>query len=177
MPPYGMRQDDILGVRSRLAWVNANVEPKNRWNLKNFADMATWSQGHTNPGSSGSLVMTNLSATTVNRGNQITFRNVHLENRGNLASSNVTLKFYLSWNPTISSGDTELASYTWNTFGGHSYWSGPLVATVPASLAPGTYYAGWVVTTNSSDLTTGNNTAVLLRDSSASFAPQTVQVQ
>jgi hypothetical protein len=170
------RADDYLGVRDRLDWVNKNVAA-NRWNLRSFADMATWSQAHSNPGTSGSLVMTSLSATTAKRGDRITFRNVHVENRGDAAAANVTLKFYLSWNATVSNIDTEIASYTWNSFGGHSSWSGPLDAVVPTSLAPGTYYAGWIVTTDTAELTPANNTAVLLQGYSANFASQTIVVQ
>ncbi len=169
------RTNDHRGVRNMLEWVNANIEA-NRWNLRSFADMATYSQAHSNPGTSGNLVMTSLSATTVRRGSRVTFRNVHLENRGNIAATNVTLKFYLSWNPIISNIDTEIASYTWNSFGGLTYWSGSLDALIPASLSPGTYYAGWVLTSNTSELTTSNNTAILLKDSTANFAEQTIVV-
>lgn len=170
------RTDDHAGARNMLAWVNANIEA-NRWNLRSFADMATYSQAHSNPGTSGNLVMTSLSATTVRRGDRVTFRNVHVENRGNLAATNVTLKFYLSWNPIISNIDTEIASYTWNSFGGLTYWSGLLDAVIPASLSPGTYYVGWVLTSNTTELTTSNNTAILLKDSNANFAQQTIVVQ
>ena len=170
------RTDDHVGVRGMLQWVNANIEA-NRWNLRSFADMATYSQAHARPGTSGNLVMTSLSATTVKRGSRVTFRNVHVENRGNLAATNVTLKFYLSWNPIVSNIDTEIASYTWRSFGGLTYWSGSLDALVPASLPPGTYYAGWVLTSSTGELTTSNNTAVLLKDSTANFAEQTVVVK
>lgn len=170
------RTDDHLGALNVLSWVNANIEA-NRWNLRSFADMATYSQAHGNPGNSGNLVMTSLSATTVNRGDRITFRNVHVENRGNIAATNVNLKFYLSWNPVISNIDTEIASYTWNSFAGLTYWSGSLDAFIPWSLNPGTYYVGWVLTSNTGELTTSNNTALLLGDSNTSFAPQTIVVR
>jgi Subtilase family len=170
------RTDDHVGARNILEWVNTNIEA-NRWNLLSFADMATYSQSHSNPGTSGNLVMTSLSTTTVTRGSRVTFRNVHVENRGNIAATNVTLKFYLSWNPIISNIDTEIASYTWNSFGGLLYWSGSLDALIPAFLSPGTYYAGWVLTSNTSELTTSNNTAILLKDSTSNFAEQTIVVQ
>jgi hypothetical protein len=169
------RTDDHVGARSVLAWVNANVEA-NRWNLLSFADMATYSQAHDKPGTAGNLVMTSLSAIVVNRGDRVTFRNLHVENRGDTAARNVRLKFYLSWNPIVSAIDTEIASYTWSSFGGLNYWSGSLDAVIPTSLAPGTYYAGWVLTSDTAELTTSNNTAILLRDSAAGFAAQTIRV-
>ena len=170
------RTDDHIGVRGMLEWVNDNIED-GRWNLHSFTDMATYSQAHPNPDTSGNLVMTSLSATTVRRGSRVTFHNVHVENRGNIAATNVTLKFYLSLDPIISNIDTEIASYTWNSFAGLTYWSGSLDALIPESLAPGTYYAGWVLTSNTSELTTSNNTAILLNDSNANFSEQTIMVQ
>lgn len=99
------RTNDHLGARDVLAWVNAHIDA-NRWNLRSFTDMASYSQAHEHPGTSGNLVMTSLSATTVHRGDRVTFRNVYVENRGDAAAANVTLKFYLSWNPIISNIDT-----------------------------------------------------------------------
>ena len=86
------RTDDHIGARSVLAWVNANIEA-NRWNLLSFADMATYSQAHDNPGTGGNLIMTSLSAIVVNRGDRVTFRNLHVENRGDTAATNVGLSF------------------------------------------------------------------------------------
>jgi hypothetical protein len=170
------RTDDHVGVRDVLTWVNGNIDP-NRWKLLSFTDVATYSQYHDNPGTSGNLVMTTLSATTVNRGDRVTFRNIHVENRGDSPAANLTLKFYLSWNPIISNIDTEIASYSWSSFGGLTYASFPYDALVPTSLAPGTYYAGWILTSDTADLTDYNNTALLLQDYSAGFATQTVTVR
>ena len=169
------RTDDHVGARSMLTWVNDNIET-NRWNLSEFADMATYSQAHSNPGTNGNLIMTTISATVVNRGERVTFHNVHVENRGNLAATNVRLRFYLSWNPIISNIDTEIASYTWNSFGGLTYWSGSLDAVIPASISLGTYFVGWILSTDTDEASEANNTAILLQDLTTNFTEQTIQV-
>lgn len=160
------RQDDHHGVRSMLDWVNANAG--GTWKIAQFTDMATWSQAHSNPGSAGNLVMTRISSETIARGGSATVQFVHVENRGNVAAQNVRLAFYLSPNEIISSGDHELAAYTWNSFS--SWWSGSLNVQVPASVPAGQYFLGWIVTTGSAERSSSNNTALLLRDHTTGFA-------
>ena len=156
-----------------LDWVNANIAAGS-WDIAQFTDMATWSQAHDNPGTAGNLVMTRLSSETVNRGDTVTVQFVHLENRGNVAAQNVRLTFYLSTNETISSSDHEIGSFTWTTF--TSWWSGSLNVQVPNSVPRGQYFLGWIVSTDSAERSSSNNTAILMRDHNAGFAKVRVTV-
>jgi hypothetical protein len=176
-PNYGSlwysRRDDHRGIRSMLEWVNANIAAGS-WNIAQFTDVATWSQAHDNPGTAGNLVMTRLSKETVNRGETVTVHSVHLENRGTVPAQNVSLKFYLSTNETISSGDHEVGSFTWTTLS--NWWSGSLNVQIPNSIPSGQYFFGWIVTTDSAERSTSNNTAILMRDHTAQFARVRVTV-
>lgn len=171
---YG-RTDDMLGVRSMLNWTNSTFPGS--WVLEQWTDMATWSQTHNGVGSPGQLVMTDLDTFTAKRGDQITIRSMHVENRGNLAATNVQLEIYLSTNTTISTADTLVWSGGWATFGAQSVWSnGQLQFTIPSGMPLGDYYVGWRVTSDQSERSTANNTAIMLQDSTASFAEQQIRV-
>jgi hypothetical protein len=150
-----------------LTWVNSNIGA-GTWAVAQFTDMATWSQAHDNPGTTGNLVMTRVSPEAVSRGGTATVQFVHLENRGNVPAQNVQLKFYLSTNDTISATDHEIASFTWSTF--TSWWSGSLNVQIPTSVPAGQYFFGWIVTTNTPERSSSNNQAVLMRDHNAGFA-------
>ena len=167
------RRDDHQGVRAMLNWVNANIGAGS-WDVAQFTDMATWSQAHDNPGSAGNLVMTRLSTETVSRGGTATVQFVHVENRGNVPAQNVRLKFYLSTNEVISTSDHEIGSFTWNTF--NNWWSGSLNLQIPNSVPPGQYFLGWILTTDSAERSSSNNTAILMRDHNAGFAKVHVTV-
>jgi hypothetical protein len=160
------RRDDHQGVRSMLQWVNANIGA-GTWDVAQFADMATWSQAHDNPGTAGNLVMTRISTETVHHGDIATLNFVHVENRGNVAAQNVRLKFYLSTNEVISASDHEIASFTWNTF--TSWWSGSLNVQIPNTVPAGQYFLGWIITTDTPERSSSNNTAVLMRNHNAAF--------
>ena len=168
------RFDDHRGIRTMLQWVNDNVAAGS-WTISQFSDMATWSQAHSNPGSVGSLVMTSIAGTTLNQNAIVQMRNVHVENRGNQPAQNVNLKFYLSTNNIITSRDIEIASYTWSTF--NTYWSGNLNVQIPADTPNGTYHVGWILTTDSSERSSANNTALLLNSHTSDFSEVTVTVQ
>jgi Matrixin len=167
------RRDDHQGVRSMLTWVNANIGA-GTWAVAQFTDMATWSQAHDNPGTTGNLVMTRVSPETVSRGGTATVQFVHLENRGTVPAQNVQLKFYLSTNDTISATDHEIASFTWSTF--TSWWSGSLNVQIPASVPAGQYFFGWIVTTDTPERSSSNNQAILMRDRNAGFAKVRITV-
>jgi hypothetical protein len=149
-----------------LQWVNANISA-GTWDVAQFTDMATWSQAHDNPGTAGNLVMTRISTQTLSRGDTATLDFVHVENRGNVAAQNVRLKFYLSTNDVISANDHEIASFTWSTF--TSWWSGSLNVQIPNTVPTGQYFLGWIITTDTTERSTANNTAVLMRDHNAAF--------
>ncbi|WP_020108256.1 hypothetical protein [Nocardia sp. 348MFTsu5.1] len=176
-PNYGSlwysRRDDHQGVRAMLQWVNSN-KGAGTWNIAQFTDMATWSQAHDNPGTAGNLVMTRISTEAVRRGDTATISFVHVENRGNVAAQNVRLKFYLSTNEVITASDHEIASFTWNTF--TSWWSGSLNVRIPNSVPAGQYFVGWIVTTDTPERSTSNNTAILMRDHNANFAKVRITV-
>jgi hypothetical protein len=167
------RRDDHQGVRAMLQWVNANIGA-GTWDIVQFTDMATWSQAHENPGTTGNLVMTRISTETVRRGDVATLNFVHLENRGNVAAQNVRLKFYLSTNEVITANDHEIASLTWNTF--TSWWSGSLNVRIPNTVPAGQYFLGWIVTTDTPERSSSNNTAILMRDHNAAFAKVRITV-
>ncbi|HEY2221359.1 hypothetical protein [Actinomycetospora sp.] len=176
-PNYGSlwysRQDDHNAVRSMLAWVNANVAA-GTWAVTQFTDMATWSQAHSNPGTTGNLVMTRIASETIQRGSSVAIQFVHVENRGNVPAQNVRLSFYLSTNDVISATDREIGTFTWTTFS--TWWSGSLTLAVPSSVPPGQYFLGWIVSTDSPELSSSNNTALLLRDYTTGFARVQVSV-
>jgi hypothetical protein len=175
-PNYGSlwysRRDDHHGVRSMLEWVNAHAG--GGWSITRFTDMATWSQAHDNPGTSGNLVMTRLTPETVSRGGTATVQFVHVENRGNVPAQNVRLKFYLSTNDIISAADREIASFTWNVF--QAWWSGSLTVRIPESVPPGQYFFGWIVTTDTPERSSSNNQAILVRDHTSAFAKVLITV-
>jgi len=167
------RRDDHHGVRSMLDWVNANVGGGS-WAVARFSDMATWSQAHASPGTTGNLVMTRLVPETIARGSTAAVQFFHMENRGNLPAQNVRVRFFLSTNDIISAIDHEVASFTWTTFS--SWWSGSLTVRIPDSVPPGQYFLGWIVTTDTAERSSSNNQAILLRDHSSGFARVRVTV-
>jgi hypothetical protein len=161
------RQDDHHGVRSMLSWVNSTIAA-GTWDIAQFTDMATWSQAHEHPGTTGNLVMTRISSEALHRGDTATLQFVHVENRGNVPAQNVRLKFYLSTDESISAADHEIASYTWSSFS--AWWSGSLTVRIPTTVPAGQYFLGWIVTTDTPERSSANNIAILLRDYTTGFA-------
>ncbi len=168
------RRDDHRGVQTMLRSVNSNVAA-GTWDIAQFTDMATWSQAHDAPGTAGNLVMTQLSSETVDPGDTVTVRFVHLENRGEVPAQNVRLTFYLSVNDTVSANDREIGTYTWNTF--TTWWSGSLNVRIPQPMLGGQYYLGWIVTTDTAERSSSNNTAMLLRDHNSGFGKVRITVR
>jgi hypothetical protein len=167
------RQDDHHGVRSMLDWVNSTIAA-GTWAVARFTDMATWSQAHDAPGTTGNLVMTRIVPETISRGGTATVQFVHVENRGNVPARNVRLTFHLSTNDTISASDHQIASYTWTTFS--NWWSGSLTVRIPTSVPPGQYFVGWILTTDTAERSSSNNVALLRRDHGSGFAKVRVTV-
>jgi len=157
---YG-RMDDMAGMRESLADTNS-VWP-GTWVFDQWTDMATWSQTHENWGTDGNLIMTDLSSYTANRGDIVTIRHMQVENRGNQQATNVELKIYLSTDTTISSSDDhQVWSGGWDTVDAHFHWSnGSLDFTIHSGIPAGSYYIGWIVSSDQSEPSKLNDIAIM----------------
>lgn len=120
-------------VRAVLASNSRNIGDRQRYNIV------------TNPSSSSSVA-------TLFRGNEYEIEYT-MENAGTY-SENIGVKFYISTNNYISSFDTYVGESGWSLMGSHT---AKKRFTVPSSIAPGTYYIGYVLTpdTNSEAYATG----------------------
>jgi len=72
-----------------------------------------------------------------------------IENRGNLATGNFNIAFFLSTNPTISMSDTLLGTYFNSYLGPHQYGLAIQKLTIPANTTPGKYFFGICVDSDS----------------------------
>ena len=75
----------------------------------------------------------------------------------------------------ISANDHEIGSFTWNTF--TSWWSGSLTVRTPNTVPAGQYFLGWIVTTDTAERSSANNTAILMRDQNAAFEKVRITVK
>jgi len=165
------RIDDYRGVRNVLDFANGVLA--NTWWHSTFTDMSTTSQTV----ESSVYTMATLNDYSLQSGQAFTIDGMHVENRGLASASSVSIKWYLSTNTIISSGDTQVGSGSWSTFVGNSLWqNGTFNLSVPSSMSSGTYYLGWILTTPTSELTSNNNTGIMRWSSSSSFAQRTVTV-
>jgi hypothetical protein len=170
------RMYDMHRERFLLEQINS-VLGQTVWVVEGFADMAVWSQTHENWGSDASLVMADVTPTTVQAGNTITLNHLHVENRGNVAASSVNVTAYLSTNTTISSSDREIGSFSWGSFSGPAAWhNGSITMGVPSGTPAGSYFIGLVLTTSTSEISTANNTAILAGDHNTGFDPIQITV-
>jgi hypothetical protein len=171
------RGDEVNGGTTMLGWANAATPGS--WNINEWRDMSTISQSHPNWGNPGDVGqnMTRLSTYTANGGQNITLQRMFVENRGKLGFSQpVTLRVYLSSNNVITSNDIQVAQIVWP-------FAAPLgVAnnfdigfTVPNNIPSGDYFIGWIITTTEQELSTPNNTAILVGGASA-FTERTLYV-
>ncbi|MFQ6092289.1 MAG: hypothetical protein ACE5OR_06345, partial [bacterium] len=101
-------------------------------------------------------------AATYYPGDPITLNNVTVENMSYSALSDVRIRFYLSTNNIISTGDYQMGGYWyWTSFCGECYNVGDYSTTVPTGIPAGQYYVGAIVTINgfgSDDFTYNNAT-------------------
>jgi hypothetical protein len=81
-------------------------------------------------------------------GDSITINNITLENTGTTTLSNVHIRLYLSTNRTISTGDTLIGDWSWESFTAEAYGVYDFTTTIPSSLSVGTYYVGAIITYN-----------------------------
>jgi len=181
-PNYGSnlynRADETYGGRQML--IAANGISPGSWAFQNWRDISTVPQTHPNVGTSGDVGpnVTTLSTFNASTGQVIQIQKLHVENRGSLAYSGpVTLSVYLSTNTIISSGDYLVWQGGWSSYGayGTSYNFSENI-TIPASVPSGTYYIGWILTSGEAELQSGNNIGIMVRDSSSSFSPRTIQI-
>lgn len=182
-PNYGSfnytRLDDAQGARSMLNWTNTNGFP-GTWAYQNWRDISTLPQTHPNAGSAGDIGpnVTTLSTFFASTGNTVTVQRMHVENRGRVGYAGpVALNIYLSTNNIISSGDYLVWSGGWGSYPaeGASY-NFNVNFTVPATVPTGNYYIGWIVSSPDGQLDGGNDTAIMVRDSSGSFAQRTIAI-
>ncbi len=173
-PKYGSnlytRNDDLVGVRAMLDWVNGNWPGS--WFHKNWADMTAYNQSHDNWGSPGNLIMTDLSTYSVPRNGCLYIRHLQVENRGRLPAKDVNFKVVLSTDTTITAGDRVIWNGGWpgNYNPGQVWANGTLSLIIPGNTPPGSYYVGWILTTATGELTKGNNADILRRDAGGGFA-------
>ncbi|MCB1228596.1 MAG: peptidoglycan DD-metalloendopeptidase family protein [Verrucomicrobiales bacterium] len=86
-----------------------------------------------------------ISATSVQAGGTLTVQS-DVRNGGTAASGSFAVKVYLSTNTTISSSDTLLGTVSMSSIDAVLWANADLInATVPSSLAAGTYYVGWII--------------------------------
>lgn len=82
-------------------------------------------------------------------GQSITLNDVTVENISRNAVSDLRIRFYLSTNNIISTGDYQMGGYWyWTSFEGERYNVSSYTTTIPANTPPGTYYIGAIVTIN-----------------------------
>jgi hypothetical protein len=97
---------------------------------------------------SGSLQNTTTGSTFYYIGDSITIQNITVENNSNVATAGVRLRFFLSSNNLISTGDYQMGSYWyWDSFPAETYSTASYTTTVP-NVPPGVYYVGAIVTTD-----------------------------
>jgi hypothetical protein len=105
-------------------------------------------------------------ATTYTPGSSITLNNVLVENNGFFPAADVRIRFFLSTNRTISTGDRQMGGYwSWGSFCGECTNVGDYTMTIPSNTPPGTYYVGAIISVNGfgSDGFTQNNATSFYR--------------
>jgi hypothetical protein len=82
-------------------------------------------------------------------GDTITVSNVTVENISYAAQSDVRLRFFLSTDKTITTGDLQMGGYWyWSSFCGECHNVGSYSMSIPSNTPPGTYYVGAIVSRN-----------------------------
>jgi hypothetical protein len=95
-------------------------------------------------------------------GDDITLRDVTVENMSYTALSNVRIRFFLSVNKVITTSDHQLGGYWyWSNFSAETFNVSDYTTTIPSTVPAGEYYVGAIVTINgyeSDDYTYNNRT-------------------
>ncbi len=130
---------------------------------RTVTDMAAYPFRHNGGYQYGAAVITSATPSSIDPGKTITIKDFSLENIGTSTANNVQLAFYLLADTTVTTSDTLLGTLVWTSFGSNSYWDGTSWDfVVPATVPPGTYYLGGIVTVGGSeDAVTYNNRWIL----------------
>lgn len=99
---------------------------------------------------------------SVNPGDSLSIE-YNVFNSGFVAADNTQLNFYLSSDDTINSGDYLLGTVTFSSLDAFSYGNSTAAFTVP-NIASGNYYAGWVLSTDTPEYDSSDNTVVITEE-------------
>jgi hypothetical protein len=140
---YSNVVEDGYGVHEVDAWL-LRRNYQNDLSILGFADMGVESYYASN-----GLHNATASPTWLRPGDSITVSNVTVENISYAAQSDVRLRFFLSTDKTITTGDRQMGGYWyWSSFCGECYNVGSYSMSIPSATPPGTYYIGAIVTRN-----------------------------
>ena len=135
--------EDGYGVHGGDAWIMRRNYQNDR-SILAFADVGVESYYASN-----GLRNSTASPTWLRPGDSITVSNVTVENISYGAQSDVRIRFFLSTDKTITTGDRQMGSYWyWSSFCGECYNVGSYSMSIPSATPPGTYYIGAIVTRN-----------------------------
>ena len=124
------------------------------------------------------LINSTTDKTNYDAGESITIQNYSVENMSNTAVSNVRIRFFLSTDRTITTGDCQMGGWwEWASFAAEGFWVGDTVTTIPV-VPTGTYWIGAIVTRNgasydSDDYSANNSTFWPVQINVACYAPST----
>ena len=152
----------------------------NRLRLLGFKSFVEPTEFVIEPGLTGDVGpnVVQLSTYNASTGDNVTISHLHVENRGRTAYSGaVTFRVYLSSDNTITTSDYLVYSGGWASYGaeGASY-NFSLNFPIPATIPTGNYYVGWIVSSGEAELTSSNDTAIMVRDSSGGFAQRQIAI-
>jgi hypothetical protein len=97
---------------------------------------------------SGGLHNSTTNAMSYVQGQPIFFQNVTVENMGNAAVTDLTIRFYLSEDRTITDSDYLIGSAAWSSFPAEQFTVFSFSSSVPYDVQPGEYNVGAIVTIN-----------------------------
>ena len=99
-----------------------------------------------------------LSKTSVHKGDLVRISDITIENTGNMNSGNYSISYYASTNTVISTTDYYLGSNLNRTSLEAGRSAGATYDFSTSELPVGTYYIGWIITSNNTESNTSNNT-------------------
>jgi len=119
----------------------------NQTDIKNLVDIGVESYYADN-----GLHSSETNKSSYEPGDQITLKNVTVENNSYNAVSDVRLRFFLSKDRNITTDDFQIGSYwKWDSFKKEGYNISDYDSTIPGNTPSGTYYVGMMITKNGYD--------------------------